>query len=49
LGVSVEYLVLGKNPKSSLTAEETLNEVFQLLEKYRKNTGRYRGKNGIFS
>jgi transcriptional regulator with XRE-family HTH domain len=40
LGVSVEYLVLGKNPRSSPMAEEMLNEISQLLEKYRKNTGR---------
>jgi hypothetical protein len=38
LGVSVEYMVLGKNPKSSPTAEETLTEISQLLDKYRKNT-----------
>jgi len=38
LGVSVEYLVLGNNPKSSLAAEDMLNEIFLLLDKYRKNT-----------
>jgi len=39
LKTSVEFLVLGSNPPS-LSADETLDEIEFLIEKFRKITGR---------